>query len=152
MTLAVIGWMVAGALISWLFRANRANVLLALSVGALYLLQPTGFELALPTATIVLVLGVWWLTSKNADRNDTITLLLLTASAAFVVLFRAVIMSPQLAELGEFPPLTAAALTAIGAGAIIPKGNEEARRRIAFGFILLIVGLLVILKLPALHN
>ena len=164
MTLTVIGLMCAGALLVWVLRSQRPTALLVLSVVGLYMLQPVGFEIALPTATLLLVIAVWWLITPRAARNDTITALVLIASAALAVLLRVGIQTPVidgvvksrlddlLQGLRVLPPLAAVAVAALGAGAVIPKDNDAARRRIATGFVLVIIALLVVLKLPALHD
>src|SRR5260221_5731813 len=164
MTLTVIGLMCAGALLVWVLRSQRPTALLVLSVVGLYMLQPVGFEIALPTATLLLVIAVWWLITPRAARNDTITALVLIASAALAVLLRVGIQTPVIDGVVEsrlddllqglrvLPPLAAVAVAALGAGAVIPKDNDAARRRIATGFVMVIIALLVVLKLPALHD
>ncbi len=74
MTLFAINLLIVATLATWLFRRQRLTALLLLSVITVYALQPAGaFELALPTATLLLTLGVWWLTNP-APTTDDVTL------------------------------------------------------------------------------
>jgi hypothetical protein len=91
MNLLPIGLMALAALGVWLLRGGRATALLVLSVAALYALQPAGtLNVALPTATLLLVVGVWWLLNPAPGPEDGRTLLLIGFTAAlFPTVFRA---------------------------------------------------------------
>src|SRR5215831_20490766 len=87
MTLLAIVLMTLAALASWIFRERRATALLLVSICALYALQPAGLELALPVGTLLLVLGVWWLTTPTPTEADWRTLLLIATAAAVIPVF-----------------------------------------------------------------
>jgi D-alanyl-lipoteichoic acid acyltransferase DltB (MBOAT superfamily) len=156
LNLLAIGLMIAASLGVWLFRQHRLNVLLAISVLALYALQPAGaggLETALPTTTILLVLGVWWLTTPAPSRSDGSTLLLIVAAAVLVPLLRAIIDSSAFRQVILMPPFLAAlAVGTVAVGALTRTEDEVARRRLALAFIGLIVLLLVVIKLPPLQH
>ncbi len=147
MTLPAIGILCLAALASNLLRdllrGQRKIALLLLSVVALYALQPSGLEVALPTATLLLIVGVWWLVTPASTADDHKLLALLGGIACLAAL-------PG--SLRTLPPMVALGVGVVGLGAAIPKDDEQTRRRLALAFVGLIVALFVILKLPALHD
>jgi len=150
MTLLAIGLMIAATLIAWLLRGKRLDWLLVISVFALYWLQPAGLDLLLPTATILLLVGVWWLVTPALARQDRLTLLGIGVAALVAVALR---ITPQteLPYLLRFAGFVATLTISAGAvGALVPESDDTARRRLALGFIGLIIVLLAIVKIPAL--
>ncbi len=150
MTLLAIGLMIAVTLAAWLFRRQRLDLLLLISVLALYLLQPAGLDVILPTATILLIIGVWWLVTPTMTRQDRLTLLMIGAVALVVPILRT-FPQTDLPYLLRFAAFVATLTISAGAvGALVPETDDTARRRLALGFIGLIIVLLAMLKIPAL--
>lgn len=156
LNLLVIGLMIAASLGTWLFRQHRLNALLVISVLALYALQPAGsggLEIALPTATILLVLGAWWLTAPAPSRGDGSTLLLIVAAAVLVPLLRTIIDGSLFRQIILVPPFLAAlAAGTLAVGTLTRTEDDAARHRLALAFVGLIVLLLVVIKMPALQR
>lgn len=154
MTLPIIGLMIAAALAAWLFRGARHVALLFVSVAALYAMQPerSALAAALPALTILLVVGVWWLVTQRPTLSDLRLLALLGILAvlgALVVLPADMMISGRLAVLG---PFALVGIGALGVRAALDGADEAARRRLALGFIALIVILFAILKTPFLKS
>jgi alginate O-acetyltransferase complex protein AlgI len=84
MTLTAIIIMGIAALLSRFLRRFRRAGLLFISLVALYALQPSGLDLVLPTATVVLVVGAWWIVAFEASNFRRI--------AALVFIFVIVIL------------------------------------------------------------
>src|SRR5689334_61379 len=121
MTLLAIGLMIGATLAAWLFRAKRLDLLLVISVLALYWLQPAGLDLILPTATILLLVGVWWLVTPSLERRDQLTLLGIGVAALVAIALR---ISPQteLPYLLRFAGFVATLTISAGAvGALVPE-------------------------------
>lgn len=164
MTLINIGLMAVGVLGSWLFRRHRLTILLLASIVFLYALQPAGLEVALPTATLLIVVGVWWLTNANITPDDRRTLVLMGITATLAVILASrlyydiligiVLRAPITlgSAFAALPPLAVVALGVGSFGAFIPRNDEEARRRLALAFVIGIIIVLAILKLPALQT
>lgn len=156
MNLLAIGLMIVASLGMWLFRRQRLDALLVISVLALYALQPAGaggLETALPTATVLLVLGVWWLTTPTLSRTDVTTLILIAAVAALIPILRVVIDGGTIRQIVIVPPLLVAlAVGTAAVGALTRAEDDAARRQLALAFVGLIVLLLVVIKLPVLQN
>jgi alginate O-acetyltransferase complex protein AlgI len=150
MNLLAIGLMIIAALAAWLFRRQRFTVLLLMSVFALYALQPAGLDIVLPTATLLLLVGVWWLTTPAPAADDGRTLILLGCAAMVLPMFAAIGGQSSGQSLRALPPLAAVGVGAVAAGALVPARDDVARRRLALTYIALIVSLLLILKTPAL--
>lgn len=149
MNFAAIGLMSLAALGVWLVRSQRPMALLLISVASLYLLQPAGLEFVLPTATLLLVIGVWWLVNPARDDTDNRTLILIGITAAVLSVFSN--RSAGLQSFSTLAPMAAVAIGAIGIGAVIPREGEDARRRTAIVFIVIMIAILIIVKLPALQ-
>ncbi len=148
MTLLAIILMALGALAGWLFPRHRFTVLLLISVLALYALQPPGPDLVLPVATLLLLLGVWWLTAPALTPDDARTLLLMAWAAALIPLLGIVDGVPFSRSFQAIPPLAVTAVGAVAAGALVPAQDDVTRRRLALIYILVIIVLLLILKTP----
>ncbi len=150
MNLFAIGLMIVAALAAWLFRRQRFTALLLMSVFALYALQPPGLDVVLPTATLLLLIGVWWLTTPAPTADDGRTLILLGCAAMVLPMFGVIggLSSGQL--LRALPPLAVVGVGVVAAGALVPARDDAARRRLALAYIVLIVTLLLILKTPVL--
>ena len=149
MNFAAIGLMSLAALGAWLVRSQRPMALLVISVASLYLLQPAGLEVVLPTTTLLLVIGVWWLVNHARDDTDNRTLILIGTTAAVLSVFSN--RSAGLQSFSTLAPMAAVAIGAIGIGAVIPREAEDVRRRTAIVFIVIMIAILIIVKLPALQ-
>src|SRR5262245_39389930 len=68
MNLLAIGLMTMAALCSRLLRSERPTALLLISVIAIFALQPA--EPVLPTLTLFLIIGVWWVIAPMPTRAD----------------------------------------------------------------------------------
>jgi len=156
MTLTAIALMLLAALLVWLVPARRFDLLLIISIFALFALQsePSAYALALPTLTITLVVGTWWLVTANPSPADVRTLI----GIAAITFLSAVIFRFSLDLVLRFiPAFACVGLTAVGVRAMLPaasltaEASEAGRRRLALLLILGIVGLFVILKIPALQ-
>src|SRR5262245_18043554 len=114
MTLPAIGLMSLAALGVWLFRGQRAVALLILSIIALYLLQPTNsnLEIVLPSATVLLVVGVWWLVSPQMSDQDQ---KLLPLIGGLVCLMTMILLGRPALErsIQGLPPILALSIGAI---------------------------------------
>ena len=151
MTLLSIGLMSIGALCVWLFRGQRITALLLLSIVALYALQPPGLELVLPVATLLLVVGVWWLITPSPAAEDRQTLLWISGMAVIVPMLSVATRTSIVQAFATFPPLVVLGVSAVAVGTLIPEHDERLRHRLAWAFIALIIVLLIILKTPALQ-
>src|SRR5258708_4297314 len=151
MTLTVIGILCLATLASNLLGNQRKIALLLMSVIALYALQPRGLEVALPTATLLLVVGVWWLVTPGSTSDDHKLLALMAGIACIAVMLGGLNNTPSAAFL-PLPPMIALGVGVMGLGALLPEEDEQARRRVALVFVGLIVALFVMLKLPILHD
>ncbi|MCC7209573.1 MAG: MBOAT family protein [Anaerolineae bacterium] len=160
MTLGAVLVMIVAALAAWML-PRRLDGLLVMSLIALFALQsgPDPLLVALPVATVLLVLGVWWLVTPDAAPEDRRAALLIALITFAVALARAALVPQapdQPATTLRLPLLALGPLLAAGAGAaalgwLVPD-DIAARRRLALGFILLIIVLLAVLKTPALQN
>jgi alginate O-acetyltransferase complex protein AlgI len=152
MDLLAIGLMILAALGAWLFRSRRVDALLVLSVLALYLLQPGTLKSVLPLATLLLVVGVWWITNPEPTLQDWKTLLLVGATAAILPLASTLAGAALREWLWTLPVVAAFVCGTVAAGSLVPARDDEARRRLALAFMVLIVLLFVIIKMPALQG
>ncbi len=152
MTLLPIDLMIPAALGAWLFRRERLTALLVLSVIALYALQSetSGLAVALPAATLLLVIGVWWLVTPARTPADLRILLLIGLLACGASLVTAGAIAGKVV-LGILPPLGLAAVGALSVSTLVPMEDDVARRRLALAFIILIIILLAVLKTPPLQ-
>ncbi|MEP7287253.1 MAG: MBOAT family O-acyltransferase [Chloroflexota bacterium] len=153
MTLLAIGLMIIAALGVWVFRTQRRIALLILSIIALYALQPSGtptvLDSALPTATLLLIVGVWWLVGSEPTPVDRKLLLLFVGVASLAALINSLNSGQVLTVL---PPIAVLAIGTVSVGAIVPRTDSAVRRQMGLIFVVLIILLLVILKLPALQT
>lgn len=161
MNLGAVLAMIVAALAAWRL-PRRLDALLVMSLGALFALQsgPDPLLVALPVATALLVLGAWWLVTPAATPEDRRTALLIALVAVGAALVRAALFplapgQPWFEALRlpalTLAPLLAAGIGAAAMGALVPE-DTTARRRLALGFIILIVILLAVLKTPPLQN
>src|SRR5579859_918822 len=151
MTLPAIGILCVAALGSNLLGDQRKIALLLVSIIALYALQGTDLQAVLPTATLLLIVGVWWIVTPLGASGDHKLMALLAGIACLAAMLDGLSKAPFAAILA-LPPMIALGVGVVGLGAAIPKEDEVARRRIALAFVVLIVTLFVVLKLPALHD
>ena len=156
MTLIGIGLMTVAALAVWIRARWRLTALLLISVIALFALQTerSTLAVALPVATVLLVIGVWWLVTPHRSPDDWRVMSLIAAITTAAALVRAVLLTDPSAILEAarvLPPLMAVGAVAVSVGALVPSTDEAARRRLALAFVILIIGLFIILKTPALH-
>jgi alginate O-acetyltransferase complex protein AlgI len=152
MNLFAISLMIAVTLAAWLFHRQRITALLLISVVALYALQPAGsLEFTLPTATLLLTLGVWWLTNPAPTTDDWRTLLLIAWVATILPAFSLLGGATLSQLLRGLPPMAFVAIGTVAVGAMVPEHDEAARRRLAVAFVALIVVLLLIIKTPVLQ-
>jgi D-alanyl-lipoteichoic acid acyltransferase DltB (MBOAT superfamily) len=121
-----------------------------MSLFALYALQPPGLDIALPTATLLLLVGVWWLTNPAPTADDGRVLILLGSTVMVLPMFGVIGGMSSGQTLRALPPLAVVGVGAVAAGALVPARDDTARRRLALAYIVLIVALLLILKTPAL--
>ena len=128
--------------------------MLVISVIALYALQAGSgvFDLILPVATLLLAIGVWWLVSPDVTDADWRTLLLITLVAAVIPLFRIIGGARVDQAIITLPVLGLVAAGTVTTASLVPATDTVARKRLAITFIVLIVGLLVVLKMPVLHS
>jgi D-alanyl-lipoteichoic acid acyltransferase DltB (MBOAT superfamily) len=137
--------------------ALRTYLLLALSVFAVYWLQPVvplrSFDFWFPSITLVLVVLTWFITSRSdawgAPRNIT-ALLIIPACAALVALSR---YFPTISFLTTTPPRFIAFLAFLAAAGVAVLFAAWLSRRwtwILSAAIVLLIVVLVILKTPAL--
>ena len=88
MNLGAVLVMIIVALAAW-WLPRRLDALLVMSLIALFALQsgPDPLLVALPVATVLLVLGVWWLVTPAAapeDRRTALLIALITVGAALI--------------------------------------------------------------------
>ena len=137
--------------------ALRTYLLLALSVFAVYWLQPVvplrSFDFWFPSITLVLVVLTWFITSRSdawgAPRNIT-ALLIIPACAALVALSR---YFPTTSFLTTTPPrfiVFLAFLAAAGVAVLFAAWLSRRWTWILSAAIVLLIIVLVILKTPAL--
>lgn len=164
MNLLAIAIMIAVTLGAWLFRRHRLDALLVISILALYLLQSGSagsLDLALPTGTILLVIGVWWLTSSPRPEGEGAGVrvgeynwrtLLLIGCTAIIVPAASLAFGMAWDHLLRGVPLVFALLgSVVTLGALVPTDDDAARRRLAVAFVGLIIILFVVIKVPALQ-
>src|SRR5262245_44968903 len=125
MTLLAIGLMTVGALGSWVFRGRRSTALLLISLCALYALQPAGLDLALPVGTLLLIIGVWWLTTPEPTPADWRTLLLVSVVAAVIPMIGVIGGVRVDQALRTLPPMAALAVATVSVGALVPQDDTE---------------------------
>jgi D-alanyl-lipoteichoic acid acyltransferase DltB (MBOAT superfamily) len=144
--------MILAALGAWRFRRERLTTLLVLSVIALYALQPehSGLAVALPAATLLLVVGAWWLVTPSRTAADLRILLLIGLVAGGASLVVAGVIAGKVI-LTVLPPLGLAVVGAVSVSTLVPADDEITRRRLALAYLILIVILFVVLKTPALQ-
>src|SRR5690349_958437 len=125
MSLTAIGLMAIAAIGSWLFRQQRRYVLLLISVTALYALQPDGLKAALPTATILLIVVVWWIVTRLPTESDY--RLLIVLGVVICVCVVGLSWNPQAPSqvAASVPPIIALTVGTISIGAVIPKHDDE---------------------------
>lgn len=145
MNLLAIGLMTLAAFSSRLFRSERPTALLLISVIAIFALQPT--EPMLPTLTLMLLIGVWWIVTPAPTRGDY-RLMLIFAGAACIAF--GLLAARLMLAVG------AVAVSAVGVGLTFPTADSDEstalRRRLAALLVAVIVALLLIIKLPALQD
>jgi D-alanyl-lipoteichoic acid biosynthesis protein DltB len=147
--------MCLAALGSWIFRGQRANILLVVSIFALYALQAGSgvFDLILPTATLLMAVGVWWILTPVAHESDIRTLLLIIFLVFLIPIITVIGGLSFSAAIRPLPVLGLVGGGAFFAGLSLPgeAAQSDVRKRVASGYIVVIIVLLVILKLPALQ-
>src|SRR5436305_14116451 len=110
----------------WLFRSRRPDVLLVASVLALYILQPGSLKPILPLATLLLVIGVWWIVNRDLTRQDWQTLLLIGIAALLPLL---IVLPFDTGNALRILPVSAAVIGGTAAlGSLVPAQDEAARR------------------------
>lgn len=135
------------AMLSWAIPGRyRASGWLALSIGALYALQPPGADFA--TVTLVIILGVWWIiraapltvsdqAALGIGATTALSMAVLQGSAASLLIGLALV-----------------AVSGTTLTALIPPIQDESgtQRRLAVVWIGVLILLLAVFKTPALLN
>jgi alginate O-acetyltransferase complex protein AlgI len=153
MNLLAIGLMIFAALGTWLFHTYRAIALLLISILALYGFQTAGGEIVLPTATLILVVGVWWLVIPEPTADDWRTLALIGCAATILPLISAILVAGKTFQQAAIllPILTVAGIGTASVGFLIPERDDTIRRRLAILFVVFVMVLLFVVKMPFLQ-